>query len=155
MAALRIRVGCILSSGEGSATLPLDAGAAMARRVGDREKPMAEQDCLFCRIAARTIPAQVVHETEHLLAFRDIDPKAPVHVLVIPKRHIASVNAVSAGDAPLLGELFVAARAIAEAEGLTDDGYRLVVNTGPGAGQTVWHIHLHLLGGRDLRWPPG
>ncbi len=116
---------------------------------------MAEQDCLFCRIAARTIPAQVVHETEHVLAFRDIDPKAPVHVLVIPKRHIASVNAVSAGDAALLGELFVAARAIAEAEGLTDDGYRLVVNTGAGAGQTVWHIHLHLLGGRDLRWPPG
>lgn len=116
---------------------------------------MAEQDCLFCRIAARAIPAQVVHETEHLLAFRDIDPKAPVHVLIIPKRHIASVNAVGAGDASLLGELFVAARAIAEAEGLTDDGYRLVVNTGTGAGQTVWHIHLHLLGGRDLRWPPG
>lgn len=116
---------------------------------------MAEQDCLFCRIAARAIPAQIVHETEHLLAFRDIDPKAPVHVLIIPKRHIASVNGVSAGDAPLLGELFVAARAIAEAEGLTDDGYRLVVNTGTGAGQTVWHIHLHLLGGRDLRWPPG
>lgn len=116
---------------------------------------MAEQDCLFCRIAARAIPAQVVHETEHLLAFRDIDPKAPVHVLIIPKRHIASVNAVGADDASLLGELFVAARAIAEAEGLTDDGYRLVVNTGAGAGQTVWHIHLHLLGGRDLRWPPG
>lgn len=116
---------------------------------------MAEQDCLFCRIAAREIPAQIVHETEHLLAFRDIDPKAPVHVLIIPKRHIASVNAVSAGDASLLGELFVAARTIAEAEGLTDDGYRLVVNTGAGAGQTVWHIHLHLLGGRDLRWPPG
>ncbi len=116
---------------------------------------MAEQDCLFCRIARREIPAQLVHETETVLAFRDIDPKAPLHVLVIPKRHIESVNAVTEADATLLGELIVAARAIAAAEGADRDGYRLVMNTGAGAGQTVWHIHLHLLAGRALKWPPG
>lgn len=116
---------------------------------------MAEQDCLFCRIVRGEIPAKIVHETDGLVAFRDIDPKAPVHVLIVPKRHIASVNNVTADDAAELGDLFVAGRAIAAAEGLSDDGYRLVVNTGAGAGQTVWHIHLHLLGGRALTWPPG
>lgn len=116
---------------------------------------MAEQECLFCRIVRGEIPAKVVHETERVVAFRDIDPKAPVHVLIVPKRHIASVNEVSEGDESELGALFVAARAIAAAEGLSDGGYRLVVNTGRGAGQTVWHIHLHLLGGRSLTWPPG
>lgn len=116
---------------------------------------MAEQECLFCRIVRGEIPAKVVHETDSVVAFRDIDPKAPVHVLIVPKRHIASVNEVTEGDEPELGALFVAARAIAAAEGLSDGGYRLVVNTGTGAGQTVWHIHLHLLGGRSLTWPPG
>ncbi|MHB1168754.1 MAG: histidine triad nucleotide-binding protein [Longimicrobiales bacterium] len=114
-----------------------------------------EQDCLFCRIVRREIPSQIVHETENLLAFRDIDPKAPLHVLIIPKRHIASVSDVESADAPLMGELFVAARAIAREQGVADDGYRVVVNTGAGAGQTVFHIHMHLLGGRDLTWPPG
>lgn len=116
---------------------------------------MAEQDCLFCRIVRREIPSQIVHETDSLLAFRDIDPKAPLHVLIIPKRHIASVNDVEPTDAALLGELFVAARAIAHEQGVSEDGYRAVVNTNAGAGQTVFHIHMHLLGGRDLRWPPG
>lgn len=114
-----------------------------------------EQDCLFCRIMRREIPSQIVHETDNLLAFRDIDPKAPLHVLIIPKRHIASVSDVEPADAPLLGELFVAARAIAQEQGVAEDGYRVVVNTGAGAGQTVFHIHMHLLGGRDLSWPPG
>lgn len=116
---------------------------------------MAEQDCLFCRIVRGEIPAQIVHETDGLVAFRDIDPKAPVHVLIVPRRHIASINDVTAGDAAEIGSMFVAAREIAAAEGVADDGYRLVVNTGAGAGQTVWHIHLHLLGGRGLKWPPG
>lgn len=116
---------------------------------------MAEQDCLFCRIVRREIPAQVVHETETVLAFRDIDPKAPLHVLVVPKRHIDSVNAVRDADAATLGELIVAAREIAAAEGVDGKGYRLVINTGAGAGQTVWHVHLHVLAGRALEWPPG
>ena len=116
---------------------------------------MSIKDCLFCRIVAGEIPAKVVHETATILAFRDVDPKAPVHVLIIPREHIASVNALEPQHASLVGELFLAARSIAAEEGLADDGYRLVMNTGAGAGQSVWHIHLHLLGGRDLRWPPG
>jgi histidine triad (HIT) family protein len=109
--------------------------------------------CLFCRIVRREIPAKLVHEDEHTLAFRDIDPKAPTHVLVIPKAHVPSLN--EATDAEMLGRLLLAARSIAEAEGLLTDGYRTVVNTGANAGQTVHHIHLHLLGGRHLSWPPG
>jgi histidine triad (HIT) family protein len=116
---------------------------------------MADEACLFCRIVRREIPGQIVHETDSVLAFRDIDPKAPVHVLVIPKRHIASLDEASADDAAILGELFLAARTVAAAEGITDGGYRCVVNTGAGAGQSVWHIHLHVLGGRPLSWPPG
>lgn len=116
---------------------------------------MSQQDCLFCRIVRREIPSQIVHETDELLAFRDIDPKAPLHVLIVPKRHISTVNDVEPSDAALLGQLFVAARTIAAEQGVAEDGYRLVVNTNAGAGQTVFHIHMHLLGGRDLRWPPG
>lgn len=112
-------------------------------------------DCVFCRIAAHEIPATVVHEDDETLAFRDLDPRAPLHVLVIPKRHIASVDAAAAADAPLLGRLITAAAAIARAEGVVADGYRLVLNTGPDAGQSVHHIHLHLLAGRALDWPPG
>lgn len=116
---------------------------------------MTAADCLFCRIVAGEIPAQKVDETHTTLAFRDIDPKAPLHVLVVPKRHIPSVNALDATDAALVGELIVRARDIARAEGAAEGGYRLVLNTGADAGQSVDHIHLHLLGGRDLRWPPG
>jgi histidine triad (HIT) family protein len=111
------------------------------------------ESCLFCRIVRREIPAKLVHEDEHVLAFRDIDPKAPTHVLVIPKAHVASLN--EATDAEQLGRLMLAARSIALAEGLGEEGYRTVVNTGANAGQTVFHIHLHLLGGRRLGWPPG
>ena len=109
--------------------------------------------CLFCRIVRREIPAKLVHEDEHTLAFRDIDPKAPTHVLVIPKAHVATLN--DATDAEMLGRLLLVAKSLAGAEGLATDGYRAVVNTGPNAGQTVFHIHLHLLGGRKLGWPPG
>jgi histidine triad (HIT) family protein len=109
--------------------------------------------CLFCRIVRREIPAKVIHEDEHTLAFRDIDPKAPTHVLVIPKQHVATLN--DATDATLVGRLLIAAKEIAAAEGISEDGYRTVVNCGAGAGQTVFHLHLHLLGGRRLSWPPG
>ena len=111
------------------------------------------ESCLFCRIVRREIPATIVHEDEHTLAFRDIDPKAPTHVLVIPKEHVATLN--DATDAPMLGRLLLAARDIAATEGIAEDGYRTVINCGAGAGQTVFHVHLHLLGGRKLGWPPG
>ena len=112
-------------------------------------------DCLFCRIVAGEIPAKTVFEDDYTLAFRDIDPKAPTHVLVIPRRHIASVTALDALDADLIGRLFLAAREIAAAEGIEESGYRLVMNNGGDAGQSVAHIHLHVLGGRRLSWPPG
>lgn len=116
---------------------------------------MAQADCIFCRIAQGEIPAQVVREDDDTIAFRDLDPKAPLHVLVIPKRHIGSVNDVRSSDRELMGSLFVAAREIAESEGVAGTGYRLVMNTGSGAGQSVHHVHLHVLGGRALTWPPG
>ena len=109
--------------------------------------------CLFCRIVRREIPAKVIHEDEHTLAFRDIDPKAPTHVLVIPKQHIATLN--DATDPTVMGRLLVAAKDIAATEGIAESGYRAVINCGAGAGQTVFHVHLHLLGGRKLGWPPG
>ncbi len=112
-------------------------------------------NCIFCKIVAGEIPAKIVREDEETVAFRDIDPKAPVHVLVIPRRHIASVNALEASDAELVGRLYLAAKEVAKSEGVADGGYRLVMNTGPDAGQSVDHIHLHVLGGRALEWPPG
>ena len=108
--------------------------------------------CLFCRIVRGEIPAKIVREDAHTVAFRDIDPKAPTHILVIPKEHVASLD--EATDPTLVGRLSLAAAEIARSEGLTG-GYRTVVNTGAGAGQTVFHLHLHLLGGRKLTWPPG
>lgn len=109
--------------------------------------------CLFCRIVRREIPAKIVHDDEHSLAFRDIDPKAPTHVLVIPKEHVPSLNEVT--DAAQVGRLMLVAAQIAKAEGIAEEGYRMVVNSGANAGQTVFHVHLHLLGGRRLSWPPG
>lgn len=115
---------------------------------------MADTDsCLFCRIARREIPASIVWEDEHALAFRDIDPKAPVHLLVIPKRHVASLN--DATDATHVGRLMLAARELAEGEGIAEGGYRTVINTGANAGQTVFHLHVHVMGGRHMTWPPG
>lgn len=110
--------------------------------------------CPFCLIAAGDIPADVVHSDERVVAFRDIDPKAPVHILVIPRTHYANAAEAAAADPALLADLMVAATSVAAAEGLAG-GYRIVVNTGPDGGQTVDHVHLHLLGGRHLGWPPG
>jgi histidine triad (HIT) family protein len=101
------------------------------------------------------IPAEVVLSTSDLLAFRDINPQAPTHILIVPKRHIASVSHLEPTDAEIMGRLFLAAQELAEREGIDEGGYRMVVNAGADAGQTVFHIHLHLLGGRGMRWPPG
>jgi histidine triad (HIT) family protein len=110
-------------------------------------------DCLFCKIVRGEIPAKLVHESDDCVAFRDIDPKAPVHVLVIPREHVSSLN--EARDAAMVGRLALVAAEIARSEGIADAGYRTVINTNRDAGQTVFHIHLHLLGGRALSWPPG
>lgn len=127
----------------------------MVRQDGDGGGTTERSSCVFCRIADGDVPATVVRQDEHTVAFRDLDPKAPVHVLVIPRRHIASVNELQDADAHVMGALFVAARDVATADGIADDGYRLVMNTGPAAGQSVAHVHLHVLGGRELKWPPG
>jgi histidine triad (HIT) family protein len=116
---------------------------------------MTETDCLFCKIGAGDIPADIVYETDEVVAFRDINPQAPTHALIIPKRHIASINELQDGDAEIVGKLFLAAKDIARDEGFAEPGYRVVMNCNAAAGQTVFHIHLHLLGGRDLSWPPG
>jgi len=110
-------------------------------------------DCLFCRIVRKEIPAKLVAEDEHCVAFRDINPQAPVHVLVIPRAHVPSLN--QATDAAMIGRLSLMAAEIARREGVAESGYRTVINTNAGAGQTVFHVHLHLLGGRSLHWPPG
>ena len=112
-------------------------------------------DCLFCAIAAGEIPATRVAETDRVLAFRDINPQAPTHVLVISKTHYPNVAALAAADAGLLGEVITEAHRVAAAEGVSDTGYRVVFNTGEQAGQTVPHVHAHVLGGRALTWPPG
>jgi histidine triad (HIT) family protein len=112
-------------------------------------------ECLFCGIVAGEIPATRVLETDRVLAFRDIDPQAPVHVLVIPKAHYPNVAALAAVTAGPLAEVIAEAHHVAEAEGVSETGYRVVFNTGPQAGQTVFHVHGHVLGGRPLAWPPG
>jgi histidine triad (HIT) family protein len=110
-------------------------------------------DCLFCRIVRKEIPAKLVAEDDYSLAFRDINPQAPVHVLVIPREHVPSLD--HARDAEMLGRLSLMAAEIARKEGITANGYRTVMNTNAAAGQTVFHVHLHLLGGRSMHWPPG
>lgn len=116
---------------------------------------MSSSDCLFCRIAAGEIPATVVHQDDALVAFRDIGPQAPVHILVIPRAHVASLDDARPEHQALLGRLLLTAAEVARAEGIAEDGYRTVLNVGADGGQTVHHLHLHLLGGRALRWPPG
>jgi histidine triad (HIT) family protein len=112
-------------------------------------------DSIFSKIIRREIPADIVFENEQVLAFRDINPQAPVHVLFIPKKAIATLNDAAAGDAELLGQLLLAAAEFAKREGFAESGYRTVFNCNRDAGQTVFHIHLHLLAGRPLMWPPG
>jgi histidine triad (HIT) family protein len=110
---------------------------------------------LFAKIIRREIPADIVFEDEHVLAFRDINPQAPVHVLFIPKQAVATLNDLGGGDEAVVGRLALAAAAYAKREGFADDGYRVVMNCGRDGGQSVYHIHLHLLAGRPLGWPPG
>jgi histidine triad (HIT) family protein len=112
-------------------------------------------ECLFCAIVAGEIPATTVLETDRVLAFRDINPQAPTHVLVIPKTHYPDVVTLAAADAALLGEVIGAVQQVAAADAVAETGYRVVFNTGAEAGQTVPHVHAHLLGGRSLTWPPG
>ena len=112
-------------------------------------------DCLFCKIIAGQIPATIVDQDEHLVAFKDINPQAPMHVLIVPRRHVASLNDLGPNDDALVGEMVRRAAALARAQGYADRGYRTVFNCNAEAGQTVFHIHLHVLGGRALTWPPG
>jgi histidine triad (HIT) family protein len=112
-------------------------------------------DCLFCKIVDGKIPAKMVHQDDRSVAFRDINPQAPTHILIVPKKHIATLNELTEEDTALVGYLHVVARKLAADEGLAERGYRTLFNTGKEAGQTVFHIHLHLVGGRPLGWPPG
>lgn len=116
---------------------------------------MASSDCLFCRIVAGEIPADVVHDGERLLAFRDVSPQAPVHLLIVPKEHVTSVADADDRHRDVLGDVLLLARDLALAEGIAEAGFRTVINSGRDGGQTVAHLHLHLLGGRSLGWPPG
>jgi histidine triad (HIT) family protein len=116
---------------------------------------MAETDCLFCRIAAGEIPATIVDEDDLIVAFRDINPRAPSHVLLMPRRHIPSAQQLTEDDGPLLGRVFATSARIASEEGIADSGYRVVTNVGKAGGQTVDHLHFHLMGGRSFSWPPG
>jgi len=111
--------------------------------------------CLFCRIASGEIPAKKAYEDSDVVAFHDVNPQAPTHVLVIPRKHIPSLNDLTDADQSVIGTTMLRAATIARDLNLDDDGYRLVINTGPAAGQTVFHIHVHILGGRNLGWPPG
>ena len=113
------------------------------------------EETIFSKIIRKEIPADIVYESENVLAFRDISPQAPTHVLVIPKKYIRDINGVVEEDAALIGEMVLAAKHVAEEDGIAAEGYRLVVNTGEPAGQTVFHLHMHILGGRMFGWPPG
>ncbi len=111
-------------------------------------------ECIFCKIIAGEVPSKIVYEDDKVVAFEDINPQAPVHILVVPRKHIAKVDEMTPEDEPLLGHMVFVAKEIAKVKGL-DEGYRLVLNNGPAGGQAVFHIHLHLLGGRQMQWPPG
>ncbi|MGI5835806.1 MAG: histidine triad nucleotide-binding protein [Chloroflexota bacterium] len=112
-------------------------------------------DCIFCKIVAREIPANIVYQDDRLTAFRDLNPQAPVHILIVPNEHIPSTLELQPVHDPIVGEMVRAAAVLAEREGVAQSGFRLVINTGADAGQTVQHIHIHLLGGRAMQWPPG
>lgn len=112
-------------------------------------------DCLFCKMGSGEIKPDVVFEDDDVLAFRDVNPQAPMHVLVIPKTHIATVNELDENNAGVISQIYLVARKLAQDSGVAEDGYRLVMNCNAGAGQSVFHIHLHVLGGRQMNWPPG
>lgn len=116
---------------------------------------MSDTSCIFCRIAAREIPADIVRESDLLVAFRDTNPQAPTHILIVPKEHIASIAEIEERHGDLMVDIAKAATHLAKAEGIADGGWRLVTNVGADAGQTVFHLHVHLLGGRPMGWPPG
>jgi len=155
-----------VSSGAGIPALrgPMDRWrvAGQRDRASTRDHPhhegrhsLTHSDCLFCRIARGDLPADVIMRTPDLVAFRDINPQAPTHILIIPRTHVASVSELEESNAEIMGKLFLAAKELARAEGIEEGGFRMVVNAGSDAGQTVFHIHLHLLGGRGMGWPPG
>ena len=112
-------------------------------------------DCLFCKIRDGEMPCDMVYESDDVMAFRDVNPQAPTHILVVPRKHISTVNDLKEEDKNIVGDMFLAAKKIAADEGIEEDGYRLVVNCNSKAGQTVFHIHMHLIGGRVMTWPPG
>ena len=112
-------------------------------------------DCLFCKIINGDIPSEKVYEDEYVYAFNDISPTAPVHILIVPKKHISTINDIEDNDAELIGRIYLAAKKIAKEKGIAEDGYRVVTNCNSMAGQTVFHIHYHLIGGRELGWPAG
>ena len=116
---------------------------------------MVDSSCIFCKIAAREIPSEIVHESDRVIAFRDTNPQAPTHILLIPKEHIGSIADIEDQHGELLADIVQVATHLAEAEGIDEGGWRLVTNVGPDAGQTVFHLHVHLLGGRRMTWPPG
>lgn len=112
-------------------------------------------DCLFCKMVSGEIKPDVIYEDEYVLAFRDINPQGPVHVLIIPKEHISTLNELEEGDSELLGRMFLAAKKVADMENMAESGYRTVINCNRHGGQEVYHIHLHVIGGRQMTWPPG
>jgi histidine triad (HIT) family protein len=114
-----------------------------------------QQDCIFCKIAAKEIPTEAIYEDEHMIVFRDINPAAPVHVLAIPKKHIANILEATAEDMPIISHIMATIPKIAEQVGIATDGFRIVINTKDNGGQTVHHLHFHILGGRFMTWPPG
>jgi histidine triad (HIT) family protein len=116
---------------------------------------VVDSSCIFCKIVAREIPAEIVRESDRLVAFRDTNPQAPTHILIVPKEHVPSLADLGDGHGPMLADVAQAATQLARAEGIADEGWRLVTNVGAGAGQTVFHLHFHLLGGRSMNWPPG
>ncbi|MDD5428852.1 MAG: histidine triad nucleotide-binding protein [Candidatus Omnitrophica bacterium] len=116
---------------------------------------MTEQGCLFCRIANKEIPAKVVFEDSRIIAFEDVNPQAPVHILLIPKKHIEKISDLTKDNADMVGHLVLAANKIAAEQGIRDAGYRLTINCNKDAGQAVFHLHMHLMGGRKFAWPPG
>lgn len=112
-------------------------------------------NCIFCKIASGEIPADIVYQDEHVVGFRDLNPQAPTHVLVVPRRHIATLNDLTEGDADVVARMYLAAKTVAAADGIAERGYRTVFNCNADAGQSVFHLHLHVLGGRVMAWPPG